>query len=536
MTRRLLHIRESLASRITLRVVLYVVVVIGISAYVGNYYVLKIVKAIQEGGILYAIGMRRMAIALTAVFLLTMVVLTYLLRRTIHRLIAPLTTFTQAADEVARGNLQAKLPEIHSNDEMYYLRQSFSTMQQSLAQQMEELKQVNEAKGRMEGELKVARDMQLSMLPKAYSPTADSRLDIYGSLTPAREVGGDLYDFFVRDGKLFFCIGDVSGKGVPASLFMAVTRAVFRTVSARESMPDRIMRAMNKTIADMNNNNMFVTLFVGVLDLPTGRLYYCNAGHDAPLLVGSGVGKLACDSNIPVGVMPSWKYTLQESQIFTGTTIFLYTDGLTEAMNSAKEQFLMERVNEVATQALAERQQEPRQLIGLMTSAVQRFVGDAEQSDDLTMMAIQYIKQHRDVRMRQSIVLSNDTKEVTKLNAFVEKVCETVGLPKADMMKVKVSIEEAVVNVMNYAYPPDTRGDVTIEAVSNDVRLKFSIIDSGKPFDPTVQADVDTTLSAKDRSIGGLGIHIVRQFMDSINYERIDNRNVLTLRKKLINE
>ena len=166
MTRRLLHIRESLASRITLKVVLYVVMVIGISAYVGNYYVLKIVKAIQEGGILYAIGMRRMAIALTAVFLLTMVVLTYLLRRTIHRLIAPLTTFTQAADEVARGNLQAKLPEIHSNDEMYYLRKSFSTMQQSLAQQMEELKQVNEAKGRMEGELKVARDMQLSMLPK----------------------------------------------------------------------------------------------------------------------------------------------------------------------------------------------------------------------------------------------------------------------------------------------------------------------------------------------------------------------------------
>ena len=205
-------------------------------------------------------------------------------------------------------------------------------------------------------------------------------------------------------------------------------------------------------------------------------------------------------------------------------------------MDANKAQFKMERVNDVAMHVLAHHQQEPRHLIEQMTEAVHQFVGDAEQSDDLTMMAIQYIKQHRDVRMRQSIVLSNDTKEVTKLNAFVEKVCETVGLPKADMMKVKVSIEEAVVNVMNYAYPPDTRGDVTIEAVSNDVRLKFSIIDSGKPFDPTVQADVDTTLSAKDRSIGGLGIHIVRQFMDSINYERIDNRNVLTLRKKLINE
>ena len=149
------------------------------------------------------------------------------------------------------------------------------------------------------------------------------------------------------------------------------------------------------------------------------------------------------------------------------------------------------------------------------------------------MMAIQYIKQHRDVRMRQSIVLSNDTKEVTKLNAFVEKVCETVGLPKADMMKVKVSIEEAVVNVMNYAYPPDTRGDVTIEAVSNDVRLKFSIKDSGKPFDPTAARPVDTSLSAEQRPIGGLGIHLVRQIMDEVSYARVEDRNILTLKKKV---
>jgi sigma-B regulation protein RsbU (phosphoserine phosphatase) len=161
-------------------------------------------------------------------------------------------------------------------------------------------------------------------------------------------------------------------------------------------------------------------------------------------------------------------------------------------------------------------------------------VGDAEQSDDLTMMAIQYIRQHSDVRMRKSIVLLNDTHEVPKLNAFVDEVCEAVGLSPEETAKVKVAIEEAVVNVMNYAYPPSTRGDVTIEAAANDMRLKFTIIDSGKPFDPTVQAPVDTTLSAKERRIGGLGIHIVRQMMDSINYERIDNLNVLTLRKKIM--
>ena len=152
---------------------------------------------------------------------------------------------------------------------------------------------------------------------------------------------------------------------------------------------------------------MFVTLFVGVLDLPTGRLHYCNAGHDAPLLVGAGVGELPCDANIPVGFRPKWKYSLQEAQIFTGTTIFLFTDGLTEAMDVAKDQFTMERVNDVAAKALSQGQQEPKQLIGQMTDAVHQFVGDAEQSDDLTMMAIQYIREQSDVLMRKNIVLAN---------------------------------------------------------------------------------------------------------------------------------
>ena len=347
-------------------------------------------------------------------------------------------------------------------------------------------------------------------------------------------MGGDLFDFYFRDEKLFFCIGDVSGKGVPASLFMAVTRSTFRTVSAHESMPDRIVTMMNKTIADMNKNHMFVTLFIGVLDLPTGRLRYSNAGHDAPLLVGAGVGELPCDPNIPVGFMPEWKYSLQEAHIFTGTTIFLFTDGLTEAMDADQNQFQMERVNDVAAQALANQQQEPRQLIARMTGAVHQFVGNAEQSDDLTMMAIQYIKQQSDVLMQKSIVLPNDTQEVPRLNAFVEEVCQTVGFDEIVTMQVKVAVEEAVVNVMKYAYPTGQRGDVTIEAASNDVRLKFTIIDSGKPFDPTVQAEVDTTLSATERNIGGLGIHIMRQNMDSINYERMDNLNVLTLRKKIL--
>lgn len=193
----------------------------------------------------------------------------------------------------------------------------------------------------------------------------------------------------------------------------------------------------------------------------------------------------------------------------------------------------MERVNDVAAKALAEGQQEPQQLITRMADAVHQFVGDAEQSDDLTMMAIQYIRQQSNVFMRKSIVLVNDMEEVSRLNDFVEEACLTVGFDETITSQLKVAIEEAVVNVINYAYPPDTRGDVAVEAAANDMRLKFTISDSGKPFDPTVQAAVDTTLPAKERNIGGLGIHLIRQIMDSINYERIDQFNVLTLRKNI---
>ena len=475
--------------------------------------------------------LRRTVMTIVAIGLLLML---YLVLRIITSELKPLQRLADEAETIASGQFDAVLPDFQRIDEIGQLSHSFGNMQQSLVKYIEELKKTTAQKASIESDLRIASEIQMGMLPEKFPTRADHNdVQLFASLTPAKEVGGDLFDFYFRDEKLFFCIGDVSGKGVPASLFMAVTRSTFRTVSAHESMPDRIVTTMNKTIADMNKTFMFVTLFVGVLDLPTGRLRYCNAGHDAPLLVGAGVGELPCDSNIPVGFKPKWKFSLQETQIFTGTTIFLFTDGLPEAMDANKTLFQMERVNDVANRTLAKQQQEPHQLISLMTEAVHQFVGDAEQSDDLTMMAIQYIKQQSDVQMRKSIVLSNDTQEVPQLNAFVDEVCQTVGFDQSVTMQIKVAIEEAVVNVMKYAYPSGHRGDVTIEAASNDIRLKFTITDSGKPFDPTVQSEVDTSLSAKERKIGGLGIHIMRQNMDSINYERMDNLNVLTLRKKI---
>jgi sigma-B regulation protein RsbU (phosphoserine phosphatase) len=464
--------------------------------------------------------------------LIGLIIVAVICRSAIRRVTMPITQFADSADEIASGNLSVQLPTIKTKDEMLRLHNSFATMQKSLIQQIEETRSANEEKGRIESELNIARDIQMSMLPKTFPPFPDRNdIEIYGKQKPAKEVGGDLYDFYIRDEKLFFCIGDVSGKGVPASLVMAVTRTLFRTISFKEALPERIMFGINNAMADNNESNMFVTLFLGVLDLPTGRLRYSNAGHNAPLLIGQTIGLLPCAANVPLGVQTDWKFSQQETTIDLNTCIFLYTDGLTEAENAANEQFMEERMIEVAKGM----SHEPQQMIEQMFNAVHQFVGNAEQSDDLTMLAIQYTKPlEKDMKLQRSITLPNDIEKVPVLAEFVDEVCEIVGFDMSTTMGINLALEEAVVNVMSYAYQPGTMGNVNIEAIANETRLKFIISDWGTPFDPTAEKEVDTTLSAEERPIGGLGIHLVRQIMDSINYERIDGMNVLTLRKKLV--
>ena len=464
--------------------------------------------------------------------LIGLIIVAVICRSAIRRVTMPITQFADSADEIASGNLSVQLPTIKTKDEMLRLHNSFATMQKSLIQQIEETRSANEEKGRIESELNIARDIQMSMLPKTFPPFPDRNdIEIYGKQKPAKEVGGDLYDFYIRDEKLFFCIGDVSGKGVPASLVMAVTRTLFRTISFKEALPERIMSGINNAMADNNESNMFVTLFLGVLDLPTGRLRYSNAGHNAPMLIGQTIGLLPCAANVPLGVQTDWKFSQQETTIDLNTCIFLYTDGLTEAENAANEQFMEERMIEVAKGM----SHEPQQMIEQMFNAVHQFVGNAEQSDDLTMLAIQYTKPlEKDMKLQRSITLPNDIEKVPVLAEFVDEVCEIVGFDMSTTMGINLALEEAVVNVMSYAYQPGTMGNVNIEAIANETRLKFIISDWGTPFDPTAEKEVDTTLSAEERPIGGLGIHLVRQIMDSINYERIDGMNVLTLRKKLV--
>ena len=261
------------------------------------------------------------------------------------------------------------------------------------------LAEVKAEQERIQSELRIARNIQMSMVPAVF-PKLEG-LDMSAFMNPAKEVGGDLYDYFIRDEKLFFCIGDVSGKGVPSAMVMSVILSMFRAFSAHENNPAHIMQAVNEASCRGNDSNMFVTMFIGVLDLPTGRLRYCDAGHDAPFIMVNGpLGQRPLATNgtqewsmldviphLPVGVFEDVKYGMQETQMKPDSTIFLYTDGLTEAKNHKRKQFGINRVGEVLA---ANSQLPPQQLLEAITNKVHEFVGDAEQSDDLTMMAVHY--------------------------------------------------------------------------------------------------------------------------------------------------
>ncbi len=355
----------------------------------GTPYYINTSKIGHTGWTLVVLQHREMVffwgMVLAAVILFFMsiggIVIFIFMSRSIRRATKPLAFLSKSAREIAKGNFDTTLPTFKHNDEVAQLRDSFDTMQQSLKQYIEELKETTAAKATIMSELNVAHSIQMSMLPKTFPAFPNRKdIDLYASLTPAKAVGGDLYDFFIHDEKLFFCIGDVSGKGVPASLVMAVSRTLFRNISAHTDKPSHIVETMNVNICEGNENCMFVTLFVGVLDLATGLLRYCNAGHDAPFI---GDTLLPCDSNLPVGVTTELQYTEQETMIAPGAMLFLYTDGLTEAENASQEHFGMKRITDVITTFSGS----PQELIKTMITAVHQYVGDTEQSDDLTMLA-----------------------------------------------------------------------------------------------------------------------------------------------------
>ena len=376
-------------------------------------------------------------------------------------------------------------------------------------------------KQRQEGELKIAQGIQMAMVPDPHNVFAErGDLDMAAAIVPAKEVGGDLYDFFIRDEKLYFCIGDVSGKGVPASLVMAVTRTAFRTISSREDSPALIVSAMNNGMEEMSRDNLFVTFFCGVLSLDSGHLCYCNAGHNPPRTLTDRIATMPVEPNIPLGIMRGYPYVEQDMDLRYDDALFLYTDGLTEAENSAHDLFGEERMEK----ALHEKKSASDHLKNIL-SVVAGFVGNAPQSDDLTMLFIHYLGKKKGYHLS----LDNDIHQIPLLAGFIDRIREENDLSPELAMKIDLALEEAVTNVIMYAYPKGTRGKVDLEAVKNDTFIKFTLADRGKIFDPTAAPEVNTAASVEERPIGGLGIHLVRNLMDSVSYMRKDGKNILTM-------
>ncbi len=406
------------------------------------------------------------------------------------------------------------------------------------------LKRLIEAHGeqeRIRNELTLANKIQNSMIYRNFPERQD--MDLYGDLLPAKAVGGDLYEFLIRDEKLYFCIGDVSGKGIPAALFMTATCSLFQTMVVHHSSPELIVSDINTSLLKLSNSSQYVTLFVGVLDLPTGRLLYCNAGHNPPVLNGE---LLPVEPNFPVGLMDDQKFVLQETVLTPGSTLFLYTDGITEARNQKLQFYGEERMIETIRQIPGA---DAKTIVEHMIADVEQFVDGYEQSDDLTMLALRYTQQQEVLQsehpeqelplsehpqlMNRSITLKNQMSELPRMKTFVIEALQAAGIDEKEVKNIRLVIEEAVVNVIQYAYEADQEGTVGLQLSATEQMLQLVITDHGKPFDPTKRPEVDINAPVEERQVGGLGIFFMHQLMDSIDYQRIDDQNVLTLRKNI---
>lgn len=317
---------------------------------------------------------------------------------TVRHLTKPITELSEAALHMSQGNFKATLPVISTGDEMMQLRDSFETMQHSLTEYIEELKTTTAANNRMEGELSVARDIQLGMLSTNFPPC------LHALLVPAKEVGGDLYDFVIRpDGIIYFAVGDVSGKGAPAALLMSIARAALRFTAGMDFTLDQLMARVNNSIADANSNEMFVTLFVGRLDTRTGELQYCNGGHNPIIIIPPDADAyyLKAKANLALGVWADYRYEDERIQLQSGTRLVLYTDGVNEAEKAVAaagettiEQFGNDRLLQWAGGSVAKHQESTEQaVVESLYDAVQEFVQETPQNDDITILSVQYTQQ-----------------------------------------------------------------------------------------------------------------------------------------------
>lgn len=396
---------------------------------------------------------------------------------------------------------------------------------------------VKAAKARMQEELNVGRDIQRSMLPRVFPAFPDRKeLELYAVLEPAMEVGGDLYDFFmVDDRRLCFVVGDVSGNGVPAALFMAMTKIMVKTRAASDPSPASIVTHVNDALSQDNDSCMFVTLYLGILNLRDGTLVTTNAGHNQPLLKRQG-GRfewLTAQDGPLVGPMPGIAYKESTVRLGPGDELFLYTDGVTEADNRKRELFGNDRLKMVLDQSgnvsVVDR-------LGVVMNAVKTFSGNAPQADDITMLGLRYHGVVPSELPAEAFcqTMTNQLTAIPDLQMAFEQYITQWERARPLMPTINMALDDLLNNVVQYAFPNDPgEHRIEVEGEVRDGYVVLTITDDGIPFNPLMVAPPDLSLLLHEREIGGLGIHLVRSMFDVVTYYRAVGHNVLTVKKKL---
>ena len=474
---------------------------------------------------------------LTAVLSFALIRMT---NRTVAEPIRSLSTAARQLVEAERSGGQGELSifrqlQVDSSDEVGDLYQSLKRMEQDMNAYVRDLVSVTAERERFGIELSLATRIQADMLPNVFPAFPDrEEFDIFASMTPAREVGGDFYDFFLIDeNHLGLVIADVSGKGVPAALFMMASKIMLANNAMAGKSPAEVLRSTNTAICSNNREEMFVTVWLGVLDLTTGKLTAANAGHEYPVIrQPDGQFEVFKDQHsFVLGGMDGIPYKEYELFLEPGAKLFLYTDGVTEAMDSENRLFGMERMLAALN---ADPHSSPEQLLGSVRRAVDDFVQDAVQFDDLTMLCVEYCGPMKKTLFSDAIELDACDENLHRVIAFLEQGLEQAGCPLKTQMQLDVAAEEIFVNIAHYAYAPNTgMARVSLEIAGDVPTATVTFMDRGVPYDPLAKPDPDVTLDAEHRSVGGLGVYMVKQTMDEVRYAYEDGQNVLTMVKRL---
>ena len=425
---------------------------------------------------------------------------------------------------ITEGDLNVTV-DVRSNEE-------FSSLSDDINSTVATLKRyIAEAAARIDKELEYAKQIQLSALPTNFPDGDDYK--IYAQMIAAKEVGGDFYDFYkLSDTTVAFLAADVSGKGIPAAMFMMTAKTIIKDLAESGMAVNDIFTKANEKLCENNEADMFVTAWMGILDLETGKMQYANAGHNPPLLkrADGTFEYLRSRAGFVLAGIEGFRYRVNELELNAGDRLFLYTDGVPEATNANAELYGEDRLLAFMNRNTAVPATE---LLPALKADIDEFVGEAPQFDDITMLMFDY-KPLKEGALMTSKTFPAKTEALSDVLGFVDEMLESYECSMKIQTAVCVAIEEVFVNVANYAYGEGS-GNVTLEIGFDDASrdVTFRLSDQGVPFDPLKKPDPDITLSIEERQIGGLGIFIVKKTMDSVSYAYEDGKNVLTMIKKI---